>query len=545
MSRASRRGITAASFILVAGSAQAQRIAPVPPPCAIGKASQTVALVVPPSSQIAVLPLVHESDADRSAFLSIGLPSAVAERIIAAIPDLPVLGPRTKRPTTDDPAAMKDMGTALGSRFIVSGTVKESRSETSISVSLYDTRTGQRQWTKAFVYDSANALTIVRTIATEVASRIANPLTPRQSEVLAQSPTKSGGAFEWYIRGNAAFAGDAFERAADAYRKAIRRDRAYPDAYAKLSLVDAAMMSEGSEKATDGTVLKNELRAAATMAVQTDKNSALAWSAEARARLLEGRPAAQWRQAFDRALSLSGREPSILEQYGIALASIDDRSEAKAMLQRAGQGAPWRAEIITALAEIAAKEGNDEAACQMLNTALITDAFYGPAWADRALLRSRHDDLRFAWADAETAILVGNVMLGQSAAAIVDLKARDTTRARERLAEVWTDIQNRGSLGLRDGKTVAGALALAGQSARAIDVLELVRPRLNLFASMLRDPNLDRLRQDPRFRSLITPPTNPARESMGSGAKPTTRVAKSTGEVGFVAGAAPAQSLKR
>lgn len=544
MRRASSRGIGAAFLILAAGAVPAQRIAPVPPPCAIGKAPPSVALVVPPSSQIAVLPLVHESDADRSAFLSIGLPSAVAERIVAAIPDLPVLGPRPKRPTTDDPAAMKDMGTALGSRFIVSGTIKETRNSANVSVSLYDTRTGQRQWTKSFVYDSASVLTIVRTIATEVASRIANPLTQRQSEVLAQNPTKSGGAFEWYIRGNAAFAGDAFERAADAYRKAIRRDRSYPDAYAKLSLVDASMMSEGAEKATDGTVLKNELRAAATMAIQVDKNSALAWSAEARARLLEGRPTAQWRQAFDRALSLSGRDPNILEQYGIALASIGERNDAKSILERAKQGAPWRAEIITALAEIAASDGNDDAACQMLNTALITDAFYGPAWADRALLRSRHDDLRFAWADAETAILVGNVMLGQSAAAIVDLKARDTTRARERLSELWTDIQSRGSLGLRDGKTVAGALALAGQSARAIDVLELVRPRLSLFPNMLRDPNLDRLRQDPRFRSLVTPPNTP-RESMGSGARPKTRVAKSTGEVGFVAGAAPAQSLQR
>jgi TolB-like protein len=283
----------------------AQRIAPLPPPCAVGKVAPVVALVVPPLSELAILPFVHESDGELSSFLSVGIPSAVAERIVEAIPDLPVLRPRPNRPTTDDASAMKDMGTQLGARFIVSGTVTESRRSARLSVNLYDAKTGTKRWSKAFPYDSASSIAIVRTIATEVASIIATPLTAKQSTALAESPTKSGGAFEWYVRGNAALAGDAFERAADSYRNALRRDRAFADAYAKLSLVDAAMMSEGVEKSTDGTVLKNELRAAATMSVTSDRASALSWSAEARARMLEGRPASQWRQAYEHALTLS------------------------------------------------------------------------------------------------------------------------------------------------------------------------------------------------------------------------------------------------
>jgi len=526
--------------------AVAQRLAPQPPPCVIGKGPPSVAMVVPPSSEVAILPLVHESDGETSMFLSMGIPSAVAERIVEAIPDLPVLRPRPSRPTTDDANAMKDMGSQLGARFIVSGTVIESRRSARLSISLYDTRTGSRQWTKGFVYDSASALSIVRTIATEVASRIANPLTAKQSEVLAEAPTKSGGAFEWYVRGNAAFAGDAYERAADAYRNALRRDRAFSDAYAKLSLVDAAMMSEGIEKATDGTVLKNELRAAATMSVTSDRNSALSWSAEARARMLEGRPSAQWREAYTRALSLSSKDPAILEAYGLALASIDDRNEAKAVLKRASQAAPWRAEVMTALAEIAVAEGNDLEACNLLNTAIATDAFFGPAWADRALLRARHDELRFAWADAETASQVGSIMRGQSAAAIVDLRSRDTTRARERLAELWMDVQTRGSLGLSEGKAVASAFAAAGQTQRAIDVLERVRPRVNLFASMLRDPNLDRLRGEPRFRSLMAPASASTEDA--SDTRPAKRLAlhPSPKEVHqFVARTSLGQSVQR
>jgi TolB-like protein/tetratricopeptide (TPR) repeat protein len=502
-------------------------------------------MVVPPSSEVAVLPLVHGSDSELSMFLSMGIPSAVAERIVEAIPDLPVLRPRPNRPTTDDAIAMKGMGAELGARFIVSGTVIESRRSARLSVSLYDTRTGNRQWTKGFVYDSASSLEIVRTIATEVASRIAMPLTAKQSEVLANSPTKSGGAFEWYVRGNAAFAGDAYERAADAYRNALRRDRSFSDAYAKLSLVDAAMMSEGIEKATDGTVLKNELRAAATMSITSDRASALSWSAEARARMLEGRPSSQWREAYNRAVSLSGRDPAILEAYGLALASIDERGEAKAMLKRALQAAPWRAEIMTALAEIAIAEGNDVEACNLLNTAIATDAGLGPAWADRALLRSRHDELRYAWADAETAVKLGSIMLGQSSAAMVDLRSKDTTRARERLGELWLDVQTRGSLGLNEGKAVASAFAAAGQTQRAIDVLELVRPRVNLFASMLKDPGLERLRNEPRFRSLMTPAS--ASTEDGSIARPAKQLLRPSPKElhQFVARTSLGQSVQR
>src|SRR5690242_10261125 len=135
MNRAvSRYSLAVAGLLAPAAVAVSQRIAPQPPPCVIGKGSPTVSLVTPPSSEVAVLPFVHESDGEVSMFLSMGIPSAVAERIVEAIPDLPVLRPRPNRPTTDDAKAMKDMGSQLGARFIVSGTVFESRRSVRLSV---------------------------------------------------------------------------------------------------------------------------------------------------------------------------------------------------------------------------------------------------------------------------------------------------------------------------------------------------------------------------------------------------------------------------
>ena len=209
---------------------------------------------------------------------------------------------------------------------------------------------------------------------------------------------------------------------ADAFRQAIRLDRGFLDAYSKLALADADLLNDGVEKSEGGVVLLEELQSAASRAVANNPTSALAWLAEGRARLLGGRATSAWRTAFDRAVALDGRDPTILEQYGQALALTDDRVAAVDMLRRAAALIPRSAEVLTTLAEIAMADKKDGEACGLLNAAIAADALYGPAWADRALLRMKHGELRFAWADAETATKVGSGLLGEGAAAIVDLR---------------------------------------------------------------------------------------------------------------------------
>jgi Tfp pilus assembly protein PilF len=265
------------------------------------------------------------------------------------------------------------------------------------------------------------------------------------------------------------------------------------------------MVDEGIEKSPNGSILLEELQSAASRAVASSPTSPMAWFAEARARLLGGRPTAAWRTAYDRAITLDAHNPTILEHYGRALAQTDERAAAVDMLHRAAALVPRDAEILTTLAEIALAEKNDSEACGLLNAAIAADALYGPAWATRAVLRTRHGDLRFAWADAETATKVGAGLLGESAGALVDLAARDTVRARTRLADVMVDVSSRGTIGVREGRALAAAFIAAGQMPRALDVLEAVRPRGPLYAATLRDPSFDQARREPRFRALIAP----------------------------------------
>jgi hypothetical protein len=57
-----------------------------------------------------------------------------------------------------------------------------------------------------------------------------------------------------------------------------------------------------------------------------------------------------------------------------------------------------------------------------------------------------------------------------------------------------------------DGTSIARALLAAGQSNRALDVLELAMPRGPWLLAALRDPAFDSIRNDKRFRAITSGP---------------------------------------
>jgi len=478
-----------------------------PPPCAFPGFDAVTAASVARARALVVLPLSVVGNGNaQTDFLSSGVTDAVLDRLSATLPRLEIAGRRIGYAHVVNTAtSAKRAAAELKTKYVLTGAVSASRDGARLTFALYDGATGARAWTRNYLYDSVGAGPIVRGVSSEIANRIAGSLTPQESQALERLPTQNRLAYEWLLKGDAASDGAAFDRAADAFRQAIRLDRGYLDAYSKLALADADLLSDGVEKSEGGVVLLEELQSAASRAVANNPTSAIAWLAEGRARLLGGRATSSWRTAFDRAVALDGRDPTILEEYGHALALTDDRVAAVDMLRRAAALIPRSAEVLTTLAEIAIADRKDGEACGLLNAAIAADALYGPAWADRALLRVKHGELRFAWADAETATKVGSGLLGEGAAAIVDLASRDTARARARLADVMLDVSSRGTISVREGRAVASAFIAAGQMTRALDVLEAVRPRGPLYAATLRDPNFDRARREPRFRALTAP----------------------------------------
>jgi TolB-like protein/tetratricopeptide (TPR) repeat protein len=489
-----RTAIALAAIVMLGTPVGAQRMAALPPSCDLGGPTSARPPVAASRGalSLAVIPLSIGAGGTPLAFLADGFADAVAQRIASAVPRIDVLGSRAYRRRGADSSSTRAIGIETGVRYVLTGHVSGSRDAVRLAVTLADVSTGARRWTHTYVYDSTGALPIEQSVAAEVAGRVTN-LTSAERLRFTKVSTRVPVAYEAVLRGDGAAATGSWADAANAYRQALRADRTFGLAFAKLAIADAALLENGVE-VLGGVKLTAELRTSTDRALAMDSSLVVAWVAEARARFLEGRPAAVWRRAFDRALSIEPRNARALEAYGYALALSGERVQAREMLHRAIRATGGSAPMWGVLGELAFEERRDGDACSALNQAVADDPLFAPAWALRALLRARHDDLRFAWADAETATLLGNALLGESAAARVDLVARDTARARQRLQVLWRNVRAKGGVSAREGGAIAAALIAAGQTPRALDVLEMVRPRgpCPRDRTILRAPHHDR-----------------------------------------------------
>jgi TolB-like protein len=479
----------------------AQRIAPLPLPCRVpgADASSTLPRRIPSSLAVSIF---ASDSTDAAGELAGGLADAIASRIGESVPRLLVIGRRAQRRlVVVDSATARAMADSLGAAYVLSGRVSEGLTGRTVSFTLYNGATGRALMYRTLPHDSAHVMLVEQNVSTQVATQLVGTTKPSERRALERLTVVNGKAYDWFVRGNGARDVWAFARAARYFREALRLEPSFAAAYGELALADAELLQQGVGSSAAGDLMM-ELRVATNHALQLDSTSSLSWRAAAQSRWLEGRPVVIWRRAFDRAIALDPGDPAAIEDYGLALLRIGDRDAGRPLLERALNLEPGRAQPIAALASLAVSDHRDANACALLNDAIVGDVLFAPAWAQRAVVRARHGDLRYAWADAETATQLGDGHLGESAGAMVDMLARDTSRARERLNNEWSQVKAAGAVGVVDGTSIARAMLAAGESIRALDVLELARPRGAWFVAALRDPVFDSIRGDKRFLAL-------------------------------------------
>jgi len=480
--------------------AAAQRVAPLPKPCHVDGTELTRLPQRMPGS-VAVSIFASDST-DAAGELAGGLADVIANRIGTSIPRILVIGRRAQRRlVVVDSNTARAMADSLGATYVLAGRVSDGLRGRTVSFTLYNGVTGRALMYRTLPHDSAHVMLVEQNVSAQVAAQIVGKLRPQEQRALDKVPDVSAKAYDAYVRGQGARDLWAFGRAAGYFRDAARQAHGFAPAYAELALADAEVLHRGVNSTLAADVLF-ELRSSASHAIALDSTSSLSWRAEAQSRIAQGRAPTLWRRAFERAIAADSRDPAAFEDYGLALIRTGDREAGRSMLERALALEPQRAPPIAALASLAIADHRDGSACTLLNQAIIGDVLFAPAWAQRAVVRARHGDLRFAWADAETATQLGEGYLGESAGAIVDLIARDTSRARDRLTNEWTQVKAAGVVGVLDGTSIARALVAAGQANRALDVLELATPRGPWLLAALRDPGFDSIRDDKRFRAL-------------------------------------------
>ncbi len=197
------------------------------------KATPPSALLLPDKPSITVLPfqnLVGDPEQDYFA-------DGVVEDIIAALSRIRwlfVIARNSSFTYKGRAVDVKDVGQALGVRYVLEGSVRKSGNKVRITGQLIDATTGMHIWAERFEGLLDNLFDLQDQIAESVVGAIAPQLERAEIERAKRKPTESLDAYDYYLRGMAKLHNGTREAIAEAlplFYKATELDPEFASAY--------------------------------------------------------------------------------------------------------------------------------------------------------------------------------------------------------------------------------------------------------------------------------------------------------------------------
>lgn len=191
------------------------------------------ALAVPDRPSIAVLPFHNLSGDPEQEYFADG----VVEDIIAALSRMRwlfVIARNSSFTYKGRTADVKDVGRALGVRYVLEGSVRKTGNKVRITGQLIDTTTGMHLWAERFEGTLQDIFELQDQMAESVVGALAPQLERAEIERAKHKPTESLDAYDYYLRGVAKLHSGTRESMAAAlplFRQAIERDPEFASAY--------------------------------------------------------------------------------------------------------------------------------------------------------------------------------------------------------------------------------------------------------------------------------------------------------------------------
>jgi TolB-like protein/Tfp pilus assembly protein PilF len=475
-----------------------------PPPCA-GRAVRPSAS---PTS-VAVLYFDNLSRDSSDAFLADGL----TEELIARLGQVERLQVKSRtavlrlrgRPL-DEPA---DIGRALNVVHFVSGSVRRSGTRLRVTAELTRASSGVQVWSQTYDRASDDLMGVESEIAQAIATGVGGRLAPAEQRTLAARPTTSPEAYEHFVRGNLLLArrtAPDMRRAIAEFETAAQLDPSFARARARAGLgyalfLDWAWVYPGL---SDDSVLER-LSRSARQALAIDSLSGDAWMVQAMSlvfrfpRTYQGVIA-----AFERGVAAESRNAEMLHQFAGYTASLGDGERAERLWRQALALEPERPITLDNLANFLTMARRYDEARHLLDSALRYDPLAHYVRADLAWLRLVMSDTAAARAQADSAgatTLYERSLIAPLRATLA-AQSGDTVTARRILETLDRDLPPDFHI-VWPITHIAAGWAAAGDTGRALELLERIEPRGIGMWYELKKPGLDPLRQLPRFQRLV------------------------------------------
>ena len=454
----------ALSWIYDVGAHGIERTSPAPTPGPVAAPA--------PQASVAILPFADMSEAHDQDYFCDGLAEEILNAL-AKIRDLRVASRTSSFRFRDGSVDAREIGRALNVAAIMEGSVRKAGERVRVTAQLVDATNGYHLWSENFDRKLEDIFAIQEEIARSVARALRVSLKGEDAIDLGRHAPRDLRAYEFYLRGRqmqAMKSTTTWRTAPEMFRRAIEIDPDYAQAYA--GLVDALVELLLWRLVRPEEVL-DEARAASKRALELAPDLAEAHVARANALSLAG-DADGATAAFECAVALN---PELYEAHYYFARHLYAR----------GQDARAVQEF-----EAAHRARPDE--FQALTLAVnAADSMGDPARGDDLARRALANALAEAEADPEN----GRALYLASGMQVRLGQVEDGRRNAEAALRLRPD--DFGTL-----YNVACFHAQLGEAERALDLLDQAIATGQGFRDWIEhDHDLDRLRDDPRFRKLL------------------------------------------
>jgi adenylate cyclase len=458
-----------------------------------------------PEKSIAVLPFDNLSEDKSNAYFAEGVQDEILTRL-AKVADLKVISRTSTQHFKSSPDNLPQIAKELGVTNILEGSVQKANEQVRVNVQLINAMTDAHLW--ADTYD--RKLTDIFAVESEIAKSIADALQAKLSRaaehVLASRPTENPEAHELYLKGRYFWnrrTGANLQKAAEYFEQAIAKDPKYALAYSGLA--DCHVLLPVYPEL--GTYPRDEMPkalAAAHKAVELDDSLAEAHTSLARALASDLQlPAAM--SEFNRAIELNPSYATAHQWFGECLQSQGRLEEGLAELKRAQEVDPLSL-VNNALVGFALDTvGKSDEAIAHLRKTIEIDPNFGNAHGLLGNVLEHRGQLKEAIVEYEKSISlsVDPIDLAQLARAYF-LDGR-----KGEAQQLWNKLRSLSERQYVPAYSMAVVQLTFGNKDEAIRLLEKSYEDHAPFDSadlgwILVDHRLDSLRNDPRFKKLIT-----------------------------------------
>ena len=386
---------------------------------------------------------------------------------------------------------LSQIAKTLGVDAVVEGSVQQDSSIVRINARLVDARTDQQLWAGSFDRPRRNVLALQSEIAQVVTEQIRTRLSGSERARLARSDEVDPAAFDHYLRGRYALARHSAKPALEEFREAIAIDPRYARAYAGLA--HGYVLAHATGDSAADRVREPALRAG-MRAVELDAESAEAWLglANVRARLAWDLAGAE--HAASEARRLSPGDAEAHHTYGLVAGALGRLKECVRELRQARTLDPLSLYYQQQLGEVFVYSRRYDEAIVELTKTLEMSPDFSPARHDLGWAYLEKGDPQRAIAELE------RVPSPDAMLACAYARVGRTTDARKLLAQLEKP-SGRASI---NASGIAQVYAALGDKASAFQWLERSYARREQgFLTIPFEPELDRLRSDPRYAALV------------------------------------------